>query len=120
MFRIGGYYMTNVYDQAHKLARAIRDSEEYRTYLEKRKVLSSDEKNKDMVEDFEAKVFELQMKHISGEEVDETELEKLGKLEDVLMLNPVIKDYFMAELRFTQLVKDINNIIGEAIEFNNE
>ena len=102
------------------MARAIRDSEEYRTYIEKRKLLNSNEKNKEMIKDFEEKVFKLQMDQLSGKEVDEAELEKLGKLEDVLMLNPDIKEYFMAELRFTQLVQDINNIIGEAIEFDDE
>ena len=30
--------MNNVYDLAHKLARAIKKSEEYKTYVEKRKL----------------------------------------------------------------------------------
>lgn len=112
--------MANVYDQAHKLAKAIRDSAEYKHYKEMREILNSDEKNKKMVEDFEERVFELQMDQLSGKEIDEVELEKLGKMEDVLMLNPTIKSYFMAELRFGQLVQDINNIIGEAISFDEE
>ena len=111
--------MSNVYDQAHKLAKAIRASEEYKLYKEKGE-LYSDEKNKKMVEDFQEKLFKLQMDQLSGKEVDEAELDKLQKLEDVLMLNPIIKDYFIAELRFSQLVHDINNIIGEAIDLEED
>ncbi|QQY80569.1 cell fate (sporulation/competence/biofilm development) regulator YlbF (YheA/YmcA/DUF963 family) [Keratinibaculum paraultunense] len=112
--------MSNVYDQAHKLAKAIRASEEYKLYKEKRKILCSDEKNKKMVEDFQEKLFKLQMDQFSGKEVDESELDKLKKLEDVLILNPIIKDYFIAEMRFSQLVHDINNIIGEAIDLEED
>mgnify|MGYP001134999287 CR=1 FL=1 len=112
--------MNNVYDQAHKLARAIKDSEEYNKYMEKREIVYSDEKNKQMVEDFRNKVFEVQMDQLSGKEVEESEIEKLGKLEDVLMLNPAINDFFTAELRFSQLVQDINNIIGEAIDIQED
>lgn len=112
--------MINVYDQAHILARAIKDSEEYRTYMEKKEIVYSDEKNKGMVEDFRNKVFQIQMDQISGKEVEQEEIEKLGKLEDVLMLNPAINQLFTAELRFSQLVQDVNNIIGEAIDIKED
>ena len=103
--------MNNIYDEAHKLARAIKNSEEYKTYVEKKKIVYSNAKDKEMVENFMNKVFEIQLEQMSGKEVDQEKVEKLSKLEDILMLNPVIKDYFSAELRFSQLVQDINNII---------
>ncbi|HSH36869.1 YlbF family regulator [Schnuerera sp.] len=111
--------MNNVYDQAHKLARAIRASEEYKTYVGKRKAVYSDEKNKKMVEDFKNKVLQIQMEQMSGKEVEQEELEKISKLEEVLTLNPTINDFLNAELRFSQLVQDINKIIGDAIELEN-
>ncbi len=43
-------------------------------------------------------------------------LKKIGKLEEVLTLNPIINSYFQAELRFSQMIQDINGIIGEAID----
>lgn len=107
--------MSNVYNEAHKLARAIKDSEEYKNYMEKREIVYSNEKNKNMVEGFMEKIFKTQMEQLSGNEVAQEEIEKLKKLEEVLMLNPVINEYFTAELRFSQLVQDINNIIEEAI-----
>lgn len=112
--------MINVYDQAHNLARAIKNSEEYRTYIKKREIVYANEKNKKMVEDFRGKVLEIQMDQLSGKKVKQEEMEKLQKLEDVLMLNPAIKEFFAAELRFSQLVQDVNNIIGEAIDIEKD
>ncbi len=39
--------MANVYDYAHKLAKAIMDSEEYKHYKEMRETLYSDEKKQE-------------------------------------------------------------------------
>lgn len=108
--------MNNVYDQAHKLARTIKSSEEYKTYISKRKIVYSDEKNKKMVEDFQEKIFQIQMNQMSGKEVSQEEIDKISKLEEVLRLNPSINEFFAAQLRFSQLVQDINKIIGEAID----
>ena len=69
--------MINVYDQAHNLARAIKNSEEYRTYIKKREIVYANEKNKKMVEDFRGKVLEIQMDQLSGKKVKQEEMEKL-------------------------------------------
>jgi len=108
--------MNRAYDLAHQLARAIKDSDEYKSFIEKKEALDQDERNKKMVEDFQKQILEIQLAYMSGKEISEEELEKIGKLEEVLNLNPIINSYFQAELRFSQLIQDINNIIGEAIE----
>ncbi|NMB07729.1 MAG: YlbF family regulator [Tissierellia bacterium] len=108
--------MNNVYDLAHQLARAIKDSDEYKSFVEKKEALEKNEKNKKMVEDFQEQVLQLQIDYMGGKDIDEAEIEKIGKLEEVLTLNPVINSYFQAELRFSQMMQDINGIIGEAID----
>lgn len=108
--------MNRAYDLAHQLAKAIKDSDEYKSFIEKKEALNQDEKNKKMVEDFQKQILEIQLAYMSGKEIDEKEVEKIGKLEEVLNLNPVINSYFQAELRFSRLIQDINNIIGEAID----
>ncbi|HHV34771.1 MAG TPA: YlbF family regulator, partial [Syntrophomonadaceae bacterium] len=42
----------NLYDDAHKLARALKESEEYQGLLKARKQLGSDTKNKEMLLEF--------------------------------------------------------------------
>lgn len=112
--------MSNIYDLAHQLKRAIMNSQEYKNYTEKRKIVYSNEKNKDMIEDFRKQALELQMKQISGKEVDEKEIEKLKNLEEILRLNPTINEFLLAEYRFSQLVQDITKIIGEAIDIDRD
>jgi cell fate (sporulation/competence/biofilm development) regulator YlbF (YheA/YmcA/DUF963 family) len=108
--------MNNVYDLAHQLARAIKDSDEYKSFMERKEALEKNEKNKEMVEDFQEKVLQLQIDYMGGKDIDEAEIEKLGKLEEVLTINPIINSYFQAESRFSQMIQDINGIIGEAID----
>lgn len=112
--------MNNVYDQAHKLARAIKASDEYKTYVEKKKVLYANDNNKKMVEDFREKALQIQMEQISGKEVKQEDIEKIKKLEDVLMINPSINEFLQSELRFSQLVQDISKIIGDAINIDKD
>lgn len=112
--------MNNVYDQAHKLARAIKTSEEYKTYIENKKKVYADKNNKRMVEDFKKKALEIQMEKMSGKEISQEEMEKINKLEEVLMLNPSINEFLKAELRFSQLVQDISKIIGDAIDIEKD
>ncbi|HHV45522.1 MAG TPA: YlbF family regulator [Tissierellia bacterium] len=108
--------MNNIYDLAHQLKRAIMNSPEYKNYMEKKNVVYSNEKNKNMVEDFRKQALELQMKQISGQKVDEKEIEKLRNLENILRLNPTINEFLLAEYRFSQMVQDITKIIGEALD----
>lgn len=112
--------MSNVYDQTHALARAIKSSEEYKTYVSKKEIVYSNEKNKEMVENFREKVFDLQMQEMSGKEITQEEIEKISKLEEVLMLNSAIKEFFTAEMRFSLLIQDVNNIIEEAIDIKED
>lgn len=108
--------MNYVYDQAHNLARAIKDSEEYKTYMKKKEIVYANGENKKMVEDFREKVIKIQMDQMSGKELDQEEIEKTNKLENILMLNTSINEFLTAEIRFSQLVQDINDIIGKAID----
>ncbi|SHH60580.1 YlbF family regulator [Sporanaerobacter acetigenes] len=110
----------NAYDEAHRLAKSIKESDEYKEYLEKQKKAFLNEKNKEMIEDLRQRAFEIQMEQLSGNEVSEEKVEKVQKLQDVLMLNPDIKDYFMAEMRFSQLIADIYDIIEEAVNVDIE
>ncbi len=106
----------NVHNDAHRLANSIKKSKEFEEFLKNKEKVDSDEKTKEMVNDFRKKLMKAQMEHLAGKEVDEEETEKLQKLEEVLMLNPTIKDYFMAEIRFSQLISDVYSIIEDAID----
>lgn len=106
----------NVYDAAHNLARSIKDSNEYKEYMENHKKVLSNPKTKNIIEDFREKVTEMQMSQMSGKELDPSKTEEMEKLEEILMGNPVISEFFSAEMRFGQVMNDIYKILGDSIE----
>ncbi len=56
----------NVHDEAHNLARAIRESHEYKEYVRMKEAASQNEELAAMLNDFQAKQFELQAKQMLG------------------------------------------------------
>ncbi|KPU28055.1 hypothetical protein TR13x_01550 [Caloranaerobacter sp. TR13] len=108
----------NVYDAAHNLARAIKNSDEYKEYLRKQEKVFANEKTREMVIDFRKKTMEVQMEQMTGKEVSQEKLEQLKKIEEIIMSNPVIREFFMAEMRFGQMMSDIYKILGESINID--
>lgn len=108
--------MSNIYNKAHELVHEIKISEEYINYTNLKKSVYENEKNKEMLENFRKEAIEVQIAQMSGEEVEEGKIEKIKKLEEVIMLNPTLKEFMMAELKFSQIIQDINKIIADGID----
>lgn len=105
----------NVYDAAHTLAKAIKNSNEYKNYSEKQKEIFSNPSTKEMVQDFRKRAMDVQIEQMSGKKVDD-KINEIKKLEEILLKNPTIREYFEAELRFSQMMNDIYKILGESIQ----
>ncbi|RKD34607.1 YlbF family regulator [Thermohalobacter berrensis] len=106
----------NVYDEAHSLARAIKNSNEYKEYVRRQREVLKNTKLKEMVQDFRSKAMEIQMAQMGGKKVDEEKIEKFKKLEEVVTSNPVINEFFAAEMRFAQMMNDIYKILGDTLD----
>jgi nucleotide-binding universal stress UspA family protein len=61
----------NVHDEAHNLARAIKESFEYKEYVRMKDTASRNEELAAMLNDFQAKQFEIQAKQMLGGELDQ-------------------------------------------------
>ena len=105
----------NVYDKAYELARAIKESGEYKNFQEAKLAVEADADAKRMLGDFRERQAELQKKILAGEKPPEEEMKKMEKLSEVLMLNPLIRRYFEAERRLAVLTEDINRIVFEPL-----
>ena len=105
-----------VYDEAHRLARELAASKEYRNLIEARKKLKNDSKTEDMVKDFRMKQFELQAAQLTGQEGIAEKEEKLQQLYTVISANSLAREVLEAEHNFNRLYTDIQKIINEAIE----
>ncbi len=103
------------YDTAHRLARELTETEEYRALIQARNKVYESEANKTMLEDFQKKQTELNKAHLAGEQVPPEKVEQLQKLMEVMMMNPVIRDYRIAELKIVRLMGDIEKILWDAV-----
>jgi cell fate (sporulation/competence/biofilm development) regulator YlbF (YheA/YmcA/DUF963 family) len=110
----------NVHDEAHNLARAIKESPEYKEYATLKETASGNEELAAMLNDFQAKQFEIQAKQLMGEELGPELMEQIQSLGQILMRDPLAAQYIQAEMRFSLLVNDVYNILGEVIKFDNK
>lgn len=106
----------NVYDEAHALARALKESAEYRHYLELKAKVSENDELSSMINDFQQKQFQMQAQQMLGGEAETDMMEQIQSLYQILMKDPLAAQYIQAEFAFTKLVSDIYGILGEVIK----
>lgn len=110
----------NVHDEAHNLARAIKESSEYQEYVRLKEAASANEELAAMLNDFQSKQFEIQAKQMMGEELGPDMMEQVQSLYQILMKDPLAAQYVQAEMRFSLLINDVYTILGEVIQFGNK
>ncbi len=106
----------NVYDNANDLAKAIKDSHEYKKLLSAKKDLSGDADAGKMVKDFLGKQAELQLEAMSGKQPDQAKTEQLQKLYELLSMNSKAREYIQCYMRFQMMMEDISKTISEAVK----
>ena len=105
----------NVYDQAHALARALKEAPEYTAYMELKEEVSQNEELSQMLNDFQAKQFQIQAQQMMGGAGGGEMGEQMQSLYQILAKDPLAVRYLQAEFAFTKVVADIYGILGEVI-----
>jgi cell fate (sporulation/competence/biofilm development) regulator YlbF (YheA/YmcA/DUF963 family) len=105
----------NVYDAAHNLAKAIKESEEYKQYNDIKEAVSGNDELAGMLNDFQGKQFEIQAKQMMGEEIGEEMMGQIQSLYGIMMQDPTAAQYLQSEIRFSLMMNDIYKILGEVI-----
>jgi len=106
----------NPYDAAHALAKALRESTEFKELKEAQVNLKADRSALNMLTDFRKLQFELQKQQLSGIEVAEEQKEKIEKLFEVISLNNLVKNFMQSEYRVAVMLQDAQKTIGEATD----
>lgn len=110
----------NVYDQAHGLAKAIKECEEYKQYAQLKATIDANGSLAKMVKDFQAKQFEVQTKQMMGEEIGPDIMSQVQELYQIMTRDPLAAQYMQAEMRFSLMMNDVYKILGEAIGLGNQ
>jgi cell fate (sporulation/competence/biofilm development) regulator YlbF (YheA/YmcA/DUF963 family) len=105
----------NVYDEAHSLAKAIKESGEYIEFDKMRKEIESDKESSEMLAEFQKLQVEIQAAQMTGAQPDADMMSRLQSLSTMLATKPLAARYLQTQATFTIMMNDVFKIIGEAV-----
>lgn len=105
----------NVYDEAHNLARAIKESNEFIEYDKIRKEVEKDEQLASMLKDLQEKQIQIQTAQMTGQEPDADLISQLQSLATMIATKPLAAQYMQSEGAFSVMINDVFGILGEAV-----
>ena len=103
----------NIYDQAHALARALRETEEFQEFDRLRKVAYEDGTNRALLDEYKRLQFRLQAHMASGDPMNEDDMKRMQQIAALLQFNSDASAYLLSEFRFQKLLADIYKILGD-------
>ena len=105
-----------VYDKAHEVASAIKQSKTYLEYRDLKEKIYQNPDLKQKIEEFEKIRYEVQVLTVRANEQDEEKMKKLQELYQILIDNKEVKEFFDKEVAFNVMLADVNKIIAEAVK----
>lgn len=106
----------NVYDNANELARAMRESHEYKKLKEATIVLSKDANAKEMVDEFFKLNQDAELARYQGKQPEKEVTDKIQKLYGILTLNSDAMEYINSFMRFQMMLADITKTIQDVVK----
>ena len=105
----------NVYDEAHGLARALKESNEFKEFDRMRKELEQDKDASEMIGELQQLQVQLQTAQMTGQDPDPDVMNRLQSLSTMVATKPVAARFIQAQGAFTIMMNDVFGIIGEAV-----
>ena len=103
----------NPYDQAHALARSMKESEEYREMMRLREAAYESDTNRALLDEYKRLQFRMQAKLASGETMPEEDYQRLQQIGTLLQFNQDVSAFLLAEFRFQRMMSDIFKILAD-------
>jgi len=108
--------MANPYDKARELTIAIKESQEYKDYVAAKERASVNQDLVAALNDYQEKQFDLQKKVMLGEEIEQDVMQRMQDLYQILASDPAASAYLQAQIRFTMMVNDVYQVLGDVIK----
>lgn len=105
----------NVYDEAHNLARAIKESNEFREFDRMRKEVDNDKECSEMLRELQELQVQLQTIQLTGQAPDQSVVQRFQSLSTMAATKPLAARYLQAQGAFSIMMNDVFGIIGEAM-----
>ncbi len=106
----------NVYDEAHSLAKAIRESNEFKEFDRMRKAVDDDKETSDMLKELTELQMQLQTAQLTGQQPDKDTFARFQSLNTMAMTKPLAMQYLQAQFALATMMNDVFGIVGEAIK----
>ena len=106
------------YSQAHLLARAIRESQEYKTYHQLKDSVMADETQAALIREYRKLQVSLQMAAMSGQSPNSEDMQRFSGISALLYAKPEVSQYMLAELRLQQTMADLFKILTDAADLD--
>lgn len=103
----------NIYDQAHALAAALKDSQDYRDMQRLRAVAYEDDTNRALLDEYKKLQMQLQVSMASGQPPAGDDMQRFQQIAAILQYNSDVSAFMMAEMRFQKTLSDIFKILGD-------
>lgn len=103
----------NPYDQAHLLAKTIRESDEFREYENLKLAAYDDDTNRALLDEYKRLQFHMQARLASGEPMEEDDFKRMQQISALLQFNPEASAYLLSEFKFQRMLADIYKILAD-------
>ena len=106
----------NVYDKAHNLAKAIKESNEFKEFDRIRKEVDDDKETSDMLKELTELQVQLQTAQMVGQQPEKDVFARFQSLNTMAMTKPLAMQYMQAQYALATMMNDVFGIVGEAIK----
>ncbi len=106
----------NVYDEAHNLAKAIKESNEFKEFDRIRKEVDDDKETSDMLKELTELQVQLQTAQMVGQQPDKDVFARFQSLNTMAVTKPLAMQYMQAQYALATMMNDVFGIVGEAIK----
>ena len=106
------------YSSAHRLAKDIRESDEYRTYHELKESVMSDETTAALIREYRKLQMTIQMSAMSGTAADAEDMQRFSGISTLLFSKPEVSRFLLSEMQLQQAMADIFKIVTEAADLD--
>lgn len=108
--------MSNIYDHAYNLEKAIRESTEFQGLKSAFEAVMNDPKSRQMFENFRDTQLSLQEKQMQGLEISNEEVERARNVIELVQGNETIAKLMEEEQRLNVIISEISSIITKPLE----
>ena len=106
----------SVYDIATKLASEIRNSKEYKDFINNMKEIKSNEEDENLLREYKKTGYNLQYATMHNKKIDKKSLKRMEEIQNKVRYNEKIYNYILAEEKFNIMMDSINKIIAQVIK----